>query len=228
MDWVLIDMEHGASTETVLPTMIMATRGSTATPLARVKVGERIGVGRALDSGAMGVMVPQVHSEDDARAVARWMRTQPAGDRGIALFTRGMDYGAVGHAGVASRHEDLVCIVQIESREGLENVERIAAVEGVDVLFVGPTDLTHAMGIPGQLDDPQYADAIARVAAAADANGKAAGVLLWKPEDVGRYAALGFRMIGLSSDAMILDRAMRVGLDQMRSAAKAATTTEVR
>ncbi|MFV2065022.1 MAG: HpcH/HpaI aldolase/citrate lyase family protein [Chloroflexota bacterium] len=217
VDWVLVDLEHGTASEAALSPMLMATRGTTATALVRVESGERIRVGRVLDLGAEGVMVPQVHSADDAGAVARWMRTQPAGDRGIALFTRGMDYGTVGHAGVAARHEDLLCIVQIESRGALDEVDQIAATDGVDVLFVGPTDLTHALGIPGQLDQPAYQDAISRVGEAARRSGKAAGVLLWKPEDVRRYTALGFTFFGLSSEAMILDRAVRSALDVARA-----------
>ena len=207
--------------------MIMATHGSGATPLVRVESGARIRVGRALDLGAQGVMVPQVHSVEDANAVTRWMRTQPGGERGIALFTRGMDFGSFGHGGVSMRHEDLLCIVQIESEEAVAAVDEMAMIDGVDVLFVGPTDLTHAMGIPGQLDAPAYGEAIARVANAARAAGKAAGVLLWKPEDVGRYAALGFTFFGLSSDAMVLDKAIRQSLDTARQGVQAATTPGV-
>lgn len=217
LDWVLVDLEHGSSTEASLSPMIVATNGTAATPLVRVEIGQRIRVGRALDLGAQGIMVPQVHSADDARAVVRWMRTQPAGERGIALFTRGMDFGGTGHAGVASRHEDLLTIVQIESKPALDAVEDMAAIDGVDVLFVGPTDLSHALGIPGRIDEPVFQDAIARVAAATTSQGKAAGVLLWKPEDVGRYAELGFTFFGLSSEAMILDRAIRTALDTCRS-----------
>lgn len=224
---MLVDLEHGSATETTLSPMIMAMHGRGAAPLVRVEIGSRIRVGRALDLGAQGVMIPQVHSADDARAAARWMRTQPAGERGIALFTRGMDFGTVGHDGVSTRHEELLCIVQIESREALDEVEEIAAVDGVDVLFVGPSDLTHALGIPGQIDDPTYLDAIERVAAAARKHGKATGVLLWKPEDVGRYAALGFNFIGLSSEVMILDKAVRASLDATRDAVAAVTTAEV-
>ena len=156
LDWLLIDLEHGTADESDLLPLLMAAGLTDATPLVRVEVGERIRVGRALDLGAAGIMVPQVHSAEQARQVARWMRTQPAGERGIALFTRGMDFGRVGHHGAAARHEDLLTIVQIESRAALDEVEAIAAVEGVDVLFVGPTDLSHALGIPGDIDHPAY------------------------------------------------------------------------
>jgi len=226
LDWVLIDLEHGMATESDLPAMLMATKGTAATPLVRVEVGSRPRVGRVLDLGAQGVMVPQVHSTEDAAAVARWLRTQPAGERGIALFTRGMDYGARGHAGVATRHEDLLGIVQIESAAAVESAPEMARIDGVDVLFVGPTDLTHALGIPGRIDEPAYDRAIRRVASATRAAGKAAGVLVWKPEDVGRYAAMGYTFFGLSSEGMLLDRAVRAASDVARDAAAGAPSEE--
>jgi 2-keto-3-deoxy-L-rhamnonate aldolase RhmA len=155
------------------------------------------------------------------------MRTQPSGERGIALFTRGMDYGVAGHAGVAIRHESLLAIVQIESRAALDEVEAIASVDGIDVLFVGPTDLSHALGLPGNIDHPEFEAAARRVADAARATGKAAGILVSDPEDVGRYAAMGFSFFSLSSEARILDQALRHALDSAHQAARAARNPEV-
>lgn len=226
-DWVLVDLEHGTADEADLASMSMAIRGAGATPLVRVENGERIRVGRALDRGVRGVMVPQVHSAQKAREIAGWMRTQPAGDRGIALFTRGMDYGAGGHEAVAHAHDDLLTIAQIESREALAAVFDIAAVDAIDVLFVGPTDLSHALGIPGHIEHPDFQAAIATVGAATRAAGKAAGVLVWNPEHVQGYAAQGFTFFAIASEASILDRATREALGSARTAAVAVTTPEV-
>lgn len=218
-DWLLIDLEHGMVGDDHLLPMLMALKGTDATPIVRVESGTRARVGRVLDLGAEGVMVPQVHSPEEAAEVAAWLRYQPGGQRGVALFTRGLAYGSGGHAAVEDRHEDLLGIVQIESRRALESVEEIAAVEGVDVLFVGPTDLSHALGIPGHVEDPRFEAATSRVALAARNNGKAAGVLLWSPADAARYAALGYTFLAISSDGSILDRAMRVALADTRAAA---------
>jgi 2-keto-3-deoxy-L-rhamnonate aldolase RhmA len=128
---------------------------------------------------------------------------------------------------VAARHERLLAIVQIESQAAIDEVEAIAAVDGVDILFVGPTDLSHALGLPGRIDHPTYDAAVRRVAAAARAAGKAAGVLVWDPQDVGRYAAMGFSFFSLSSEASILDQALRSTLASARQAARAAPTAEV-
>ena len=102
LDWVMVDLEHGTSDESDLVPMFMAIENGGSVPLVRVEVGERVRVGRALDRGARGVMVPQVHSAEEARAVPSWFRTQPAGTRGIALFTRGMEYGVHGHTGATA------------------------------------------------------------------------------------------------------------------------------
>jgi 2-dehydro-3-deoxyglucarate aldolase/4-hydroxy-2-oxoheptanedioate aldolase len=225
VDWLLLDLEHGTARESDLLPMLMAA-GRYVPVIVRVETGERIRIGRALDLGADGIMVPQVHGAEQARRVTRWMRTQPGGERGVALFTRGMDYGAVGHDGVARRHEDLLCIVQIESAAALDEVDAIAGIEGVDVLFVGPTDLSHALGIPGRLDDPAFLAATTRVADAARRAGKAAGVLVRMPEDVGRYTAEGYTVLGIASEVAILDRALRSTLESARRAPPAARPSE--
>jgi 2-dehydro-3-deoxyglucarate aldolase/4-hydroxy-2-oxoheptanedioate aldolase len=219
LDWVLIDLEHGMATESDLVAMLHAVEGAGATALVRVESGTRIRVGRALDLGAAGVMIPQVQSVDEAAAAARWIRSQPAGERGVALFTRGMGLGARGHGEVAARHEDLVGIVQIESIAALASVDGMARVDGVDVLFVGPTDLSHALGIPGRVEDPRFEDALRTVAAAARGAGKAAGVMLWHPDDARRYLELGYTVLCMSSEGALLDRALRGALGTVRAIA---------
>jgi 2-keto-3-deoxy-L-rhamnonate aldolase RhmA len=219
LDWVIIDLEHGLATEGDLVAMLMAVNGTGATPLVRVESGARIRVGRALDLGAAGIMVPQVGGAAEAAAVARWIRSQPGGERGIALFTRGMGLGQRGHGDVATRHEDLVGIVQIESIAALAVAEDMARVDGVDVLFVGPTDLSHALGIPGRVDDPRFEEALRSVAVAARRAGKAAGVMLWHPDDARRYLELGYTFLSISSDGSLLDRAVRGALGSVRSIA---------
>jgi 4-hydroxy-2-oxoheptanedioate aldolase len=218
-DWLLIDLEHGMVGDDHLLPMLLACKGTPATPIVRVESAARARIGRVLDLGAAGVMVPQVRSAAEAADVAAWLRYQPGGQRGVALFTRGMAYGARGHADVAARHEELLGIVQVETRSALDEADAIAAIDGVDVLFVGPTDLSHALGVPGRLDDPAYDAAMRRVADAARAHDKAAGVLLWGPADVGRYADAGYTFFAISSEGSILDRAMRSALSEARSAA---------
>ncbi len=218
-DWLLVDLEHGMVTESELVSNLHALKGTGVAGLVRVEQGTRLRVGRALDLGAEGVMVPQVSNADEAREIVRWLRFQPVGKRGVALFTRGMDFGSGGHASVRTRNEQVVGLLQIESGAAVEAADAIAAVNGVDVLFVGPSDLSHALGIPGQLDHPDFQAAIAKVAAAAKAHGKAAGVLVWKTEDTARYAELGYTIFSISSEGSLFEHAMRVAAADTRAAA---------
>jgi len=225
LDWVLIDLEHGAADEGDLLSHMHAVKGTPTTPIVRVEQGTRLRIGRALDLGAGGIMVPQVTSVEDAQDIVSWLRFPPAGRRGVAPFTRGLDFGSGGHGAVDSRNDEIVGILQVESPAAVAAADAIAAIDGVDVLFVGPTDLTHALGIRGQIDHPTYLDAIARVARAAYAHGKAAGVLVWKPEDVRQYAALGYTFFSLTGEGQLLNSAVRAALESARGIMSEAATS---
>jgi len=218
LDWVLVDLEHGSGTEADLLPQLAAIAGTPATALVRVEEGTRLRIGRALDLGADGVMVPQVNTAAAARDIASWLRFPPHGKRGVALFTRGLRYGAGGHDSVDTRNEEIVGVAQIESRAAVEAAAEMAAVDGIDVLFVGPADLSHALGIRGQIDHPDFDAAIRTVADAAKANGKAAGIMLWKPEEAARYAAMGYTFFSLSTDGALLNAAVRGALQGGRAA----------
>lgn len=209
LDWVLIDLEHGLAGESDLLGLLQAVQGTGATPVVRVERTERLRVGRALDMGAMGIMAPQVSGPEEARTFASYLRYQPAGQRGIMVFSRGLDWGAGGHGSVKGRHEALTGIVQIETPAAVEAASEMAAIDGVDCLFVGPADLSHAMGMPGNITDPAFEAALRSVADAARGAGKAAGVMLWKPEDAARFRDLGYTVLSLSNEGSIFNAAMR-------------------
>ena len=201
MDWVVLDLEHGAATESDLLALLHAVGDTPMAPIVRPQSAERLRVGRALDLGAAGIMLPQLQSIEAVREAVSFLRYPPTGVRGVALRTRGAGMGTLGHADVARVvNERIVGIVQIESKGAVEAADDIAAMDEVDVLFVGPADLSHALGVPGQFDDPGYLQALRAVVAATDRHGKAAGILLY---DVGAFAPhleLGFRFIGLGSE----------------------------
>ena len=142
-DWTIIDLEHGAATEADLLALLYAVGSTPMVPFVRVPSAERLRVGRALDLGAAGIMLPQLQSADEVREAVRYLRYPPVGARGIALRTRGADMGALGHGDIARVvNERLVGIVQIEAAQMVEDADEIAAMDEVDVLFVGPADLT--------------------------------------------------------------------------------------
>ena len=210
-DWVIIDLEHGAATEADLLAHLYAVGGTATAALVRPQSGERLRIGRALDLGADGIMLPRIDTPEQAREAVDWLRWPPDGGRGLALLTRGAELGEVGHASIRALNQRVVGIVQVESPSAVEHAPEIAAIDGVDVLFVGPTDLSHSMGVPGQFDDPSFLEALRSVVAATEAAGKAAGILLRDAGALPAHRELGFRFIGLGSDgAFVTDGARAV------------------
>ena len=210
-DWLVIDLEHGAATEGELLANLHAVAATPTAALVRTQSGERLRIGRALDLGAHGIMVPRVDLPEQAREAISYMRYPPDGARGLALSTRGAGLGELGHSEVQAINRRILGIIQVESPSAVEHAAEIAAIDGVDVLFVGPTDLSHSLGLPGRFDDPGYIAALERVVEAAEAAGKAAGILLRDARALPRHRDLGFRFIGLGSDgAFIADGARAV------------------
>jgi 2-keto-3-deoxy-L-rhamnonate aldolase RhmA len=200
-DWLIVDLEHGAGNEADLVPVLTAIETTSTAALVRPASGERIRIGRALDLGAAGIMVPRLDTVEEVRQAVSYLRYPPDGVRGVALLTRGARFGNVPHSEVRSLNDEVVGIIQIESAAAVACVADIAAIDGVDVLFVGPSDLSHSMRIPGQLNHPDYLAALDSVVAAAQAAGKSAGILLRQAADLKRHLELGFRFVGIGSDA---------------------------
>ena len=161
-DWVLIDCEHGAIGRESVELMAMAAASAGATPVARPATNSPEAILQVLEAGALGVQVPHVSTAEDARGAVDAVKYHPLGSRGLAAGTRPAGYGFVGAAAEyveASNRETLVC-VQIEDPKGVSNLREILAVPGVDVFFVGPSDLAQAMGHPGRADVPEVRAAI--------------------------------------------------------------------
>jgi 2-keto-3-deoxy-L-rhamnonate aldolase RhmA len=205
LDWVLVDLEHGTAGEDAALAQLQAARAAGVHGLARVAAPERIRAGRALDLGAEGVMFPRITSVEEARDAAGALRHSPGGLRGVAGGHRGHSFGL--DFDPAAADSRVLGIIQVEHPGAVEACEEIAALDAADVLFVGPTDLSYAMGIPRQLDHPDFRAAIQRVVAAAENAGKTAGIMVSGPEGVAGAAADGFRMIAVTSELGLLVRA---------------------
>ncbi len=209
-DWIVLDLEHGTATEADLLGLLYAAGTTPMAPIVRAQSAERLRVGRALDLGAAGVMLPQLQSAAEVRQAVGYLRYPPAGVRGLALRTRGADMGALGHADVARVVNDrVVGIVQIESVGAVADADEIAALDEVDVLFVGPADLSHTLGVPGRFDDDTYVAALRKVTDACARHGKAAGILIYDPAALPRHQELGFRFIGLGSEGSFVSAGAR-------------------
>jgi 4-hydroxy-2-oxoheptanedioate aldolase len=215
-DWLLIDLEHGAATEGDLLGLIQSVEVGGSVPLVRPQSGERLRIGRPLDMGARGIMVPRLDTAEQAREAVTFLRYPPDGVRGVAIRVRGAGLGTFSHGELRTLNERILGIVQIESLGGLREADAIAAIDGVDVLFVGPADLTHALGVPGDFEDPAYVGALDAVAAACRAHGKAAGILVYDTAMVARLLEIGFTFIGIGSEGALAAAGARRSLAAVR------------
>ncbi|MEY4938732.1 MAG: hypothetical protein RIQ93_467 [Verrucomicrobiota bacterium] len=199
-DWVLIDHEHGPGGQDTLLHQLHAASATPTVPIVRIAANETPRFKRVLDMGALGVMVPWVSTVEETRAAVLAMRYPPHGIRGVAKFNRGAGFGGDFEEYYAHAHERLLTVVQIETPEAVANIEAIAAVDGADVLFVGPTDLSYNMGIRDQLDSPRFVETLRKVSDAAKKHGKAAGILVHNNALVPMVRDLGYTFVALGSD----------------------------
>ncbi len=200
-DWVLIDLEHGAGTEKEVLAQLQALESTTTTPLVRVESSDAPRISRVLDMGAYGVMCPKVNNAEEAKKVVNGLYYPPVGNRGVAKMVRTTQFGQNFDAYYKDAQDNLMGIVQIETLEALDNLDGIAAVEGVDVLFIGPADLSMAMGIFGQFDHPSFVAALKNIIQAAEKAQKATGILFFNPNDYEKYHNMGIRFIACGADA---------------------------
>jgi 2-dehydro-3-deoxyglucarate aldolase/4-hydroxy-2-oxoheptanedioate aldolase len=167
--------------------------------------------------GADGLMIPRLETVAEVEETLAWMRFPPAGIRGVALPNRGGGYGEVSHADIRERNARLTGVFQVESMAAVEAADAMAAIDGVDVLFVGPADLSHSMGVPGRFDEPAFVAALDRVVAACRAHGKSAGILLRDASVLSSALAQGFTFVGIGSDSSFLVAAARDNLARARA-----------
>jgi 4-hydroxy-2-oxoheptanedioate aldolase len=227
-DWALIDLEHGAGDEREVLFQLQALEHTPAVPLVRIESTNRPRFHRVLDFGAAGIMVPRVDTVEQAREAVSGLHYPPKGARGIAQMNRACQFGTTFHEYMADSEHQLLGIVQIESLEAVRNAEAIASLDGVDVLFVGPTDLSHSMGILGQFEHAMFVEALDTVASAAKKTGKACGILLRSPEDAPRLLTMGYTFLGCGSDGSLLRAAAQSQLVALRGhAAKISATVSL-
>lgn len=218
-DWLVIDLEHGAGDEHVLLGQLQALAGTSAGALVRVEGIEPARILHALDLGADGILVPRIRAAAEAAECVELCRY--SGRRGVARYNRSWHWGLLARE-LVDADEAVVCAVQIETAEALEAVDEIAAVDGVDILFVGPADLGHALGMNCPPDDVRLLAAVRPVADAARSHGKAAGMLVGTPEQARAYRDAGFSFLGCASDTGLLAVAAAAAADDLRALADGA------
>jgi 4-hydroxy-2-oxoheptanedioate aldolase len=207
-DWLLLDLEHGAGDQSELVHQLQAAAAADTPAIVRIAWNEPWRFKRVLDTGAAGVMVPWVSTVEEAQAATTAMRYFPDGVRGAATLIRANGFGRDRDEYLLAANDNLLTVVQIETRQAVENAAAIAAVAGVDVLFVGPFDLSIGLGIGGQFDHPEFLAALEQVVAGAKGAGKAAGILLQRPDQVAATVERGFTFIALGSDGGVVANGM--------------------
>lgn len=217
-EFVIFDLEHtGWSIETAR--LLLATaRAAEIVPLVRAPAAQYHLLARPLDVGALGLMVPMVESADQARTIVAAAKYPPEGRRGAAFGLAHDDYTAGdASAKMASANQETLLIAQIETAAGVDAAEEIAAVPGIDVLWVGHNDLTNALGIPGQFEHPRYRSAVKRVLAACAEHGKAPGILAGTVAQARDSLGQGFRCLAYGGDLWLYRQALQAGLTAIRA-----------
>ena len=217
-DFLMADMEHGAQTFDSVIRIFTVCRAAGLMGLVRVPELSRAGVSKALDSGAEGVMVPMIESREQAERFVGWAKYPPLGARGLGslgghtAWRKTTDMPAF----MESANAGTLAIAQIETVKGLAALDEIAAVDGVDVLLVGPLDMSVSLGCPGEVEGPQVQEAIGRVASAAAKHGKIFGMCSGTSL-LAKWIPHGLRLMVSGLDSDLLTTGIKAVCDDLRS-----------
>lgn len=219
-DFIMYDQEAGCLDTAAIKQQAALCRGLGVVPMVNTAWHDYHLLVRPLDSGMMGLMVPVVQTAAEAQAIVRTTHYPPAGVRGVAFGIAHDDYAGAGDVARSMREADerTLIIAKIETEEGVRNAGAIAAVPGVDVLFVGHMDLSVSLGVPGQYGHPRFVAAHEVVMEACRAHGKAGGCLAATPDLARGWMAKGARLVMYATDVMLLADGYRAGLNAIRAA----------
>lgn len=204
-DWIVVDGEHAPNDIPSLLSQLHAMRGGTAEPVYRIPSNDPVIIKRVLDVGCRTILVPFVSTAQEAQAAVSAARYSPLGLRGVSLAPRANNYGRVKNYH-ANAHLDTCILIQLETRAALAQIESIAAIDGIDGLFIGPSDLAADFGHLGNPLHPDVQAAIIDAAPRIRATGKSAGILSGDLEDADRLLQLGFNFTAVGSDVGLLAR----------------------
>lgn len=220
-DYIIIDLEHGPFDPAMAADFVRAAKLHGTVPFARVQGLERPDILKLLDVGAMGLIIPAVKTAEQVRRIVEYGKYRPLGERGLA-GAAGSDFWMAECASMglpaylAHANSETMLIPQCETLECLEELDAIASIPGVDGIFVGPMDLSSAMGIPGQVEAPVFREALRRIQRVCAAHGKFSMIFAGNPEAARDYLALGYDSVTCGMDAMTLIAACRDLVRQVR------------
>lgn len=207
VDFIILDTEHGMLSDDVVGPSVLAAGAYGVPVIARVESGERIRAGRALDNGAAGIMFPRVGDAAHAEQLLRALHFPPRGSRGVASYNRAARF-SMEPENLSTASDEILGVVQIETTTALDAVEEIARLDGVDALFVGPLDLSYALGIPHNFSHPDFEAALRRIIGVAERAGKSAGILSSNRDLALHHVEMGFRLVAVGSDSTLFADAL--------------------
>lgn len=203
LDFIIIDGEHGPAGLETLQNHVRAALLTDIAPIVRVKGTDAHSISAALDIGALGVQVPNIATPEQATEAVRAVRFHPHGMRGVCRFVRAAEYGRVSKDYYFNMANQAVLILQVEGIEGVNNLDQILAVDGIDVLFIGPYDLSQSVGLPGQVDAKEVEILIEEIFKKANSRGVKLGIFSDSMEKSKKYARQGYAYIAYSVDMNI-------------------------
>lgn len=199
-DFAILDMEHGPMNVLQLQNLIRAAQCSNIMPIVRVPDCSESSIGKVLDVGALGIQVPQVTNSDEAKEAIKVAKFAPQGDRGVCRYVRAAKYTATDRYEYFENANDNVVILQLEGNEAIKNIDDILQVEGIDIIFIGPYDLSQALGYPGQVDHPEVIEKMKYIVSKAKNKNIAVGIFVDDLKAAKMWREQGIQYISYSVD----------------------------
>jgi 2-keto-3-deoxy-L-rhamnonate aldolase RhmA len=215
-DFAIIDMEHGPLHTLVAEDLCRAADCVGLSPVIRVRKNDAPQIQRALDIGSAGVQVPQIESKADAEAVVTAAKYSPLGSRGLSFNTRAGMYTAAGTQITDKLNQESLVVIHVEGKRGVDNLQEIVAVPHIDVIFLGPYDLSQSLGIPGQVRDPRVVELMQKCVTTIRNAGKAVGTFADNPEVAKQWIHAGVQYIGLGVDVAIFLKACQALVEAVK------------
>lgn len=218
VDFVMIDMEHGAIDIADIRNSTAVLRHMGIPVMVRVASSEPAFISKTLDLGVDGIMIPAVETADQAREIVNASKFAPIGKRGMGGPSAANQYGLVPtEPFIQSENRRVITIAQIETKQGIDHIDEILEVEGIDLFFIGPFDLSQSLGVTGQMDHPFMRDAIQTVLEKAKATGKVVGIHGPTPDFVGYWRKQGIQFFTYGMDTVLLRQAVQSAFDLLRN-----------
>jgi len=199
-DFVILDSEHGPNTYREMYPLILACQNNNIHPIVRVGKLDDIEIQKYLDLGLSGIQIPQVNTKKDAESVKKYTKFFPNGMRGVCRYVRPADFSLKDKSEYFKEQNELVNIIHIEGETGINNLDEIINVENIDIVFIGPYDLSQSLGIPGEMSNPKLTDKITEIVNKCKLKNKFVGIFTEDINQVKKYKQMGIKYIAFSVD----------------------------